>query len=40
MGSGFELIWIFNSLQFRFTYGIDLQAPQLFNLAITTGFAY
>lgn len=39
-GSGFELIWIFNSLKFRFTYGVDLQAPGLFTLAITTGFAY
>lgn len=39
-GSGFELIWIFNSLKFRFTYGVDLQNPGLFTLAITTGFAY
>ena len=40
LGSGFELIWVFNSLKFRFSYGIDLHQPELYTIAITTGFFF
>ncbi|WGK69659.1 hypothetical protein P0082_02005 [Candidatus Haliotispira prima] len=40
LGSGFELIWAFNSLQFRFTYGFDLDNPELYTIAIATGFFF
>ncbi|MEM9423593.1 MAG: hypothetical protein AAF975_02240 [Spirochaetota bacterium] len=40
LGSGFELIWVFHSLKFRFTFGFDLHQPKLYTIGITTGFYF
>ncbi len=40
LGSGFELIWIFHSLKFRFSFGFDLANPELYTIGITTGFYF
>ena len=40
LGSGFELIWVFHSLKFRFGYGIDLHNPATYTIVIKTGFFF
>ncbi len=40
LGSGFELIWIFRSLNMRFSFGFDLEKPEMYNITITTGFYF